>query len=75
MRRFKITIFSILCVALVSVSVIEMWAATQLNLSTYFTIVYTNPVEVLTVSQPINQSDPTWTKEGLNATLDAVADT
>ncbi len=73
MRRFKITIFSILCVALVSVSVVEMWAATQLNLSTYFTIVYRNPVEVLTVSQPINQSDPLWTKEGLNATLDAKA--
>ena len=73
MRRFKITIFSILCVALVSVCVVEMWAATQLNLSTYFTIVYTNPVEVLTVYQPINQEDPKWTKEGLNATLDAVA--
>ena len=73
MRRFKIAIFSILCVALVSVSVIEMWAATQLNLSTYFTIVYTNPVEVLTVYQEINQSDPKWTKEGLNATLDAKA--
>lgn len=61
-----------LCVFTLSILSINAWALRQLAINSGVNIAYDAP-GVLSVSQPINQSDPAWDKEGYNATLNASA--
>ncbi len=70
--RLEISAFMMLCVFTLSVLSINAWALRQLAINSGVNIAYDAP-GVLSVSQPINQSDPAWDKEGYNATLNASA--
>ncbi len=72
--RLEISAFMMLCVFTLSILSINAWALRQLAINSGVNIVYNAPMfEALTVFQPINQSDPSWTKIGYNATLNANA--
>ena len=63
-----------LCVFTLSVLSINAWALQQLSINSGVNVVYNAPMfEALTIFQPINQEDPSWTKIGYNATLNANA--
>ena len=63
-----------LCVFTLSVLSINAWALQQLSINSGVNVVYNAPMfEALTIFQPINQEDPSWTKIGYNATLSANA--
>ncbi len=70
--RLEISAFMMLCVFTLSVLSINAWALQQLRINSGVNIAYVAP-RVLSVSQPINQTDPSWDKEGYNATLSASA--
>ena len=70
--RLEISAFMMLCVFTLSILSINAWALRQLAINSGVNIAYDAP-GVLSVSQPINQSDPAWDKEGYNATLNASA--
>ena len=72
--RLEISAFMMLCVFTLSVLSINAWALQQLSINSGVNVVYNAPMfEALTVFQPINQEDPSWTKIGYNATLSANA--
>ena len=69
-RFYLLSLF--LTLLMLTLSVVTVLSALNIGVTTNLTVNYEVP-EVLTVYQPINQSDPKWTKQGYNASLNAEA--
>ena len=76
LKRFRAFLFMVVCLTICSVQAVQVICAVNIRgggstTATYD--VFLSNDDILSVYQPVNSDDPTWTKYGHNATLNANA--